>query len=62
MFLNKIGKSIDIRQFVERYFSKIESFYEWLWRRQSEIHAKEIEATNQLILRARALLGENSEA
>jgi hypothetical protein len=53
--LRKMGQSIDILEFAERYYSKVEAFYIWLWKRQAELHAKEVEETNGLIKRARAL-------
>lgn len=53
--LARIGEKLDILSFVEAYFSKVESFYQWLWERQASFHADDIEATNQLRDRARAI-------
>ena len=53
--LARIGDTIDIILFAERYFTKVESFYLWLWSRQEEIHKKEIDDANQLRERARAI-------
>lgn len=46
--LSRIGDSLDLLSFSERYFQKLLAFYEWLWQRQAEIHYDAIEATNQL--------------
>jgi hypothetical protein len=53
--LGKMGKSIDILEFVERYYGKVEAFYVWLWKRQAELHQAEVDEANALIKRARAL-------
>jgi len=53
--LARIGDIIDILLFAERYFTKVESFYLWLWSRQEGIHKKEIDDANQLRERARAI-------
>ena len=53
--LAHIGDIIDILLFAERYFTKVESFYLWLWSRQEEIHKKEIDDANQLGERVRAI-------
>ncbi|MFC1981005.1 hypothetical protein ACFLVN_02020, partial [Chloroflexota bacterium] len=53
--LARIGDTIDILIFAERYFTKVESFYIWLWSRQEEIHKKEIDDANQLRERVRAI-------
>lgn len=53
--LSGMGEGLVLLPFVNRYFEKIESFYKWLWNRQSELHEKEIEATNKLRARAKAI-------
>lgn len=53
--LARIGDTVDILLFAERYFTKVESFYLWLWSRQEGIHKKEIDDANQLRERARAI-------
>jgi glutamine synthetase adenylyltransferase len=50
-----MGQKLDILSFVEAYFNKVEGFYQWLWERQALVHADEIEATNQLRDRAKAI-------
>lgn len=51
--LKKLGPTIDIAEFANRYFKKIEAFYLWLWKRQAEIHAPELQTSNKLRERAR---------
>lgn len=53
--LARIGDTVEILLFAERYFKKVESFYLWLWSRQEGIHKKEIDDANQLRERARAI-------
>ena len=51
--LEAMKEDIDVQEFAERYFKRIEEFYPWLWKRQSEIHAKELSEAEALRLRAK---------
>jgi hypothetical protein len=51
--LEAMKEDIDVQEFAERYFRKIEEFYSWLWKRQSEIHATELAEAEALRLRAK---------
>lgn len=51
--LEGMNGDIDIQEFVERYSRKIEAFYAWLWKRQSEIHAEELRQAEEIRLRAK---------
>jgi len=53
--LKSCGDQFVIRDFVERYSARVGSFYEWLWDRQQDMHARDLEATNELIRRRKAL-------
>jgi len=54
--LKRMGKSINVLSFVDRYFGKVESFHVWLWQRQSEFHREELANTARLQEQARAML------
>ena len=54
--LEAMKEDIDVQAFVERYFAKIEGFYSWLWKRQSEIHSKELAEAEALRLRGKGSL------
>jgi hypothetical protein len=51
--LETMGKSFQLRKFVEDYFSQVESFYEWLWVKQVELHQEDVEQLNKLKAEAR---------
>jgi len=57
--LSRIGERLEILAFVETYFAKVESFYQWLWENQAVIHAEEIESSNKLRDRARTMYESN---
>lgn len=46
--LKSMGNSFKLREFVEDYFSQIESFHKWLWEKQVELHREEVERLNKL--------------
>lgn len=50
-----LGENLELGPYTSRYFDLINSFYEWLWKRQSIVHQADIEATNRLRDRAREL-------
>ncbi len=51
--LEAMKEDLDVQEFAERYFRKIESFYSWLWKRQSEIHSEDLRQAEELRLRAK---------
>jgi hypothetical protein len=51
--LEAMKDDVDVQEFAERYYRKVEVFYSWLWKRQSEIHAKELREAEELRLRAK---------
>ena len=51
--LQAMKDDIDVQEFSERYFGKIEEFYSWLWKRQSEIHSREFSEAEAMRLRAK---------
>lgn len=53
--LAKMGKTIDVGELANRYFSKVERFYIWLWGHLFEMHATEIMITNALRANAQTM-------
>jgi len=51
--LEAMKDDIDVQEFADRYFRKIESFYSWLWKRQSEIHSEDLRQAEEMRLRAK---------
>lgn len=51
--LEATEEDIDVRAFCESYFARLEAFYSWLWKRQSEIHSKDLADAEVLRLRAK---------
>jgi hypothetical protein len=51
--LEAMQDDIDVKEFAQRYFRKIEEFYSWLWKRQSEIHARELAEAEEMRVRAK---------
>jgi hypothetical protein len=43
----------DIHELAGRYFRKMEEFYSWLWKRESEVHSAELAEAERLRLRAK---------
>jgi hypothetical protein len=46
--LGTMGKTFNIRKFVEEYFHQVEDFHKWLWERQVEVHREDIERLNKV--------------
>ncbi|MGD0636465.1 MAG: hypothetical protein ABSA72_00295 [Nitrososphaerales archaeon] len=46
-------EDVDIQELAGRYFKKIEEFYAWLWKRESEVHSAELAEAERLRLRAK---------
>jgi len=51
--LESLKEDVDVQALAEGYFGKIEAFYSWLWKRRSEIHAKDLAEAEELRLRAK---------
>jgi hypothetical protein len=51
--LEAMKDDLDLQEFVERYSKKIEGFYSWLWKRQGEIHSRELAEAEEMRLRAK---------
>lgn len=51
--LEAMNEDIDVQAFCEAYFARLESFYSWLWKRQGEIHSKDLAEAEALRLRAK---------
>jgi len=51
--LRQLKDGLPIRQFAEEYYAEVESFYQWLWTKQAEIHKQDIDRLNEIKRRAR---------
>ena len=51
--LESMKEDVDVQAFSEAYFRRMEEFYSWLWKRQSEIHAEDLARAEELRLRAK---------
>jgi hypothetical protein len=51
--LEAMNEDIDVQAFCEAYFARLEAFYSWLWKRQGEIHSKDLAEAEALRLRAK---------
>jgi|GEM_PF-3585538 hypothetical protein len=51
--LESMQEDVDIHELAGRYFRKMEEFYSWLWKRESEVHSAELAEAERLRLRAK---------
>jgi len=51
--LESMQDDVDVQELAGRYFRKMEEFYAWLWKRESEVHAGELAEAERLRLRAK---------
>ncbi len=54
--LQQMGKFLEIRPFIEEYFSQVSSFYQWLVDKQMEMHKLEISKLKLMEKRAKQAL------
>ncbi len=51
--LGAMKVDIEVQEFSEAYLARIQDFYSWLWKRQSEIHSKDLAEAEQMRVRAK---------
>ena len=51
--LESMKDGVEIQELAERYFRKMEEFYAWLWKNESEAHSEELAEAERLRLRAK---------
>ena len=51
--LEAMKEEIDVQEFADRYYTKMEAFYSWLWKRQGEIHADDLRQAEEMRLKAK---------
>ena len=51
--LEAMQDDVDIQELAGRYFRRMEEFYTWLWKRESEVHSAELAEAERLRLRAK---------
>ena len=51
--LESMKDGVEIQELAERYFRKMEEFYAWLWKKESEVHSEELAEAERLRLRAK---------
>ena len=56
VYLAAAAEQIDLSEVVEAYVNQVRAFYEWMEKRQREIHAPDVAAVEKVQAEARALL------